>query len=291
MTLSQHTPLEDVPALLSKELQHLSPNAQKNLKSGWLKLVQALAAANTIKGLESVTFEDIEKRRAQLCTEYKVNTVRLAMTVAKQVWVELLRKKVLVNDPWKSVSRFRSARHTDDSTVPMWNVLKPGELEKLGKVLQRGSLERALVLTLTLQGWRRHVVCALKTSQLTTVNGKTYVDYVSKGNKQRRKFMQPAALEAAAAWRKQLGVRSEYFIPNERGGKLNPDYVTQLVVKLCEKHLGHRVTPHGLRATAISEMISRKDIEHARQLADHERIETTRRYSRWALTDDEVREL
>ena len=167
--------------------------------------------------------------------------------------------------------------------VPEWNVLHPGELAQLEKVLKAHPLDRLIVLALTMQGWRVSELCTLKWSDLTVdASGDTIASFIGKGGKPARQMVQPEVLKAAKTWAGPAG-KGAFVL----GGFSRFD-VHYIVTKWTKKVLGRRVTPHGLRATYISGVIARKGIEAARQLARHSDIKTTQRYSRWAVVKDDV---
>lgn len=171
--------------------------------------------------------------------------------------------------------------------VPSWNVLHQGEaqavLEKIDDLH-----DRAVFLALLMQGWRVSELCAIQWKNVRQASDGTWImEWKGKRNKQRVQGLQTAVLEAVRA----LGgsVKSGApFLPTPKGEHWTRFEVYGLVTRYA-KLAGKKVTPHGLRASYISSVIARKGIEAARQLAGHEDIATTQRYSRWIVTADDQR--
>lgn len=261
-----------------------SENSKRSVLNGWRRFCAA-AEVNDLKQLAAFAVEDIEAVQESLREVHAVSTARLTMTLAKQLWRYMRRVGLLSNDPFKDAEPLRGKNN-----VPQQNVLYPGELEKLEGKLPVGGFDRALVSVLARQGWREHVLTTLKLGDLQ-YNGTQYTAvYTTKGEKQRTQVLARGAVEAAKAWRKRISADEgpgAPFLPGPRGKFPSESTIYKHVVDLCEKHLGRSVTPHGLRATFISTAIARHGLEAARQLAGHESITTTQRYSRWVVVDAE----
>ena len=262
-------PAPPTPAL-EKVLARLdSPRSKEAYQQSWARWCSVQSGPPA-----SWTRESITLAVAALAKKYKAASTRHTFDVAHHVWAaELGTKK---GSPFEDVE-VPSTR----GNVPEWNVLHPGELKKLEKTV-RFPLDRLVILALALQGWRVSELCSLKWSDLTVdKDGDTIASFIGKGGKHARQMVQPEVLKAAKAW--AGGDESSLVL----GGYSRFD-VHYIVTKWTKKLLGRRVTPHGLRATYISDVIARKGIEAARQLARHADIKTTQRYSRWVVVKDDV---
>lgn len=266
MTVVQTTPaLEKVLARL------VSPRSKEAYQQSWVRWC-AVASAEPREWTRALVTSAVQK----LSTKYKPASLRHTVDVARSVWsAEMGTKR---GSPFEEVElpSFRG-------NIPEWNVLHPGELAKLEKELRGHKLDRLVILALAMQGWRVNELCALKWSDLTVdKDGDTIASFIGKGGKPARQMVQPEVLKAAKAWAGPAG-KGVFVL-----GGFNRFDVHYIVTKWSKKVLGRRVTPHGLRATFISDVISRKGIEAARQLARHADIKTTQRYSRWVVMKDDV---
>ena len=230
----------------------------------------------------------VAKLYEKLSIDYKPATLRLTFTVAKRVWKEA---QVLGAIPDEAPYPFRHLRIRGGGVrgnVPEWNVMQRDELEKLDRVLAPHPRDRAIVRALGLQGWRASELCSMKWEDIRKdKDGDDVVTFVGKGNKVAEMMVQPLVMEAAGQWAGKR--RAGPFIAwTRRGTVLTRQSLYLVVARWSLKVLGHKVTPHGLRATFISDAIERKGIEAARKLARQSDIKTTQRYSRFAAKKDDV---
>lgn len=185
-----------------------------------------------------------------------------------------------VDDPSEG---FRSTPIGDN--VPAWNVLHEGDPQLVLEQISDPH-DRAVFIALVLQGWRATELCNMKWKNVRQVKGGgSVVEWKGKRNKQRVQGLQTAVVVAIKALKGDVEPGSP-LLPTPSGEAWTRHEVYGLVTRYA-KLAGKHVTPHGLRATYISSVIRRKGIEAARQLAGHESLNTTLRYSRWAITTDD----
>lgn len=272
----------------------------------------SLRVLTEVTGLRTVA--DLEKRRpgqiqdafdeAIEAGKYKRKTLAMAFVLGKSLR-RFLRLKDLVE-----ANCFDAVRVNIGNNVPEENVLKPGELEQLTELLLKGAaghektLERlgvsrlkalqlrAVVLMLGRHGLRVHELCKLREADvMQSAEGNYIATFRGKGNKLARMALSDDAVEACEAWRtfvkKRTRSMTEAFCPSTSGQAMSRITLSHDLAALTERVLGHRVTPHGLRATFISSVISKRGIEAARKLARHSSLTTTQRYSRWEILDAE----
>lgn len=265
-----------------------SEHSKRSCINGWLRFCNAMNVTQ-LKQLQAITTEQLEAMQEKLLADgTKLSTIRLTLTLAKQCWRHLERVGLVTTNPFQKMEKLRGR-----AGKPEWNVLMPGELEKVEKTLPMGSLDRAIFSVLGRNGWREHVLTRLKLGMLSRAeDGRTVARFLTKGDKVRVQYLDSESVKAADAWRKVVcprGNAETFFVPSVRGGAKPPSTsaMYKTVVRVTKKVLGRKVTPHGLRATWISSMIAKHGLEAARQLADHTSIITTQRYSRWAVVDPE----
>ncbi len=248
-------------------------------KSGYrvalLRLFRA-AGVRTAKQALAIDDDAAQVILDKLAMQYRQGTVQLTKVGAKGFYKNR-----------KPVNPFRDVVGGKISEMPDWNVLQPGEAETLYNGV-KSPRDKAILIALSRQGWRVSELCSLKWRAFSTDHvGDVVVSFVGKGNKPARQGVQPEVVAAAKSWAQGRTKDDDQFIAKDRrGGRLTRFDVTA-VLKRCSQKLGRRITPHGLRATYISDVIQRKGIEAARQLARHRSITTTQRYSRWEIIKDD----
>lgn len=252
-----------------------------------LRRLQTALGVTTITEFAQLTGRAIEAARVKMLTSYKPSTVQQTMRMGNLLWRTLEREGLMHSTAWLLREKTRGARSPD------WNVCKPDEVDKLIKATPRGSRQRVLVLMFLWHGQRVSELCRMTMGNVSPTGE---MEWIAKGDKLRRMQIQPIALEAAREWHARVGLDSRFastpLIPLDAAGAHHDrKQVYHLIKKLTERVLGHRVTPHGLRATFISMKTAEDSIERARQLAGHSALKTTERYQRWNTAKDTERKL
>jgi len=207
-------------------------------------------------------------------------TVKHTVSVARSFYAHLRAEDTSVVDP---TTGFKTPPIGDN--VPSWNVLHPGDPAEVLALIEDPH-DRAVFLALLLQGWRCSELCALTWGQVRKEQDNRWVvEWRGKRGKQRVQGLQPMVLEAVRALGGTVKPNAPLLIT--RSGKPWTRNTVYAVITRYAKLAGKHLSPHGLRATYISSVISRKGIEAARQLAGHSSLATTQRYSRWQITRDD----
>lgn len=273
----------DLQSALTRVLQGLSPNGRAAYEAAWLRwraLEQRLPREWTSKSVSALC--------DAMLKEAKPATVRLSFTVAKRVWQESQALGFIAEEAPYPFARLRIRGGGARGNVPEWNVMQPGELAKLDVAVTHLPREQAIIRALTMQGWRVSEMCNLKWEDLKQdPNGAVVAVFIGKGGKPARTQVTKKVLEAAERWagKRRTG---PFIARDKKGTPFTRQLVNTLVVRWTKRALGHKVTPHGLRATFVSAAIEQVGIEEARKLARHSDIATTQRYSRWASTKQGV---
>jgi len=254
-------------------------------KTAYSASLDRFVAAGGFKSLRDVVsllpqgFNEIAK---QMEASYKPGTLQLTVLVVRQFYRHLKSKDPSVVDP---TTEYKLKRFDN---VPDWNVLHSGDPAKLLALVDEPR-DKAVLTALVLQGWRVSELCRLKWGDLREgKDGAVIAQFKAKRNKTRTQGVQEEVLRLAKEWAGRRTSPSDPFIcRDEKGNRALTRFVVYQVITKHSKKLGKRVTPHGLRATYISSVINRKGIEAARQLAGHQHIGTTQRYSRWKIESDD----
>ena len=274
-------------ALLTEAFARLNPATRTRYQHVWTGFALE-AKIIDLPALKALNGRGLEKVLDVMLTKYAPATVALTLAAVRCVVRKGVQLDALPKDSTVGV------KVPVGDNVPRNNVLLAGELEKLAKALPLGTLERAVVLALALQGLRRAELCAATWGDVKKgSDGRLELHLVGKGGKPAVLGLQPLVLKAVQAWAgtETCGAPNAPFIAATPGVPLDEQQVYRMVNQITLKHLGHRATPHGLRATFGSDVIARKGIEVARQLMRHSSINTTVRYSRWLATRDDDRTL
>lgn len=231
------------------------------------------------------TLDDLRAVKAQDLPELVSRVAGSPATIQQTLSaVRSLYRHLRLEDP---TIGFRGPTIGDN--VPDWNVLHPGDSQLVLDHLTDPH-QRAVLLALVLQGWRVTELCRLTWGQVRQDREHGWVvEWRGKRNKLRTQGIQAAVLEAIQALGEPpAGAKRARapLLPHPSGRAWTRFEVYNLVTR-AGKAAGRRITPHGLRATYISSVISRKGIEAARQLAGHSSLDTTSRYSRWQIVRDD----
>jgi len=235
------------------------------------------AKLNTLAEFEALSRDKFQQACRTLSEKFAPGTVKLTLIVCKR-FAEFLRE-----DHPLLAFKYKAPH----SPPPDWNVLAPGEAHTV-LLHVHDKRDRAVLVALALQGWRASELANLKWGDFTSGSNGAVVSFIGKRGKPQTQRVKSEVLTAAMAWANGRTESTAPFIAAEECGSRHlTRFEIYKLVTAATGQLGHKVTPHGLRATFISNTIARKGIEAARQTARHENLETTRRYSRWQLADDE----
>lgn len=275
--------------LLSSILSELPAASSRNAYAeSWRRWRNPGGGPHELVNFVRLEVSQLKAVKERLMSKFAPSTVKRCFIVAHRVWKSLSETEKLA-DP------FQRVKVAVPDNVPDWNVLQAGELRLLADKLDDGTsrLERAVVIALGKQGWREHVLCDLKWSDVHQDEKGWYAQFKTKRKKLRRQRIHSEVMAAVKTWCEGGGKRTPErpFIPWHDNSPLTRMRIYRIVTRACKKFLGRHVTPHGLRATFISDAIQRKGIEFARQQAGQEDIKTTQRYSRWVVVEDEESKL
>lgn len=259
------------------------PNAStKTAYRHALERFTKVAGLDTLVKVRDFRAKDMPAVGRELSAQFKPASVAQAVIALRRFYKFLAAEDDAFKDP---TGEFKTPAIGDN--VPEWNVLHQGDPAKLAALIQ-DPRDRAVVLSLLLQGWRVSAFCKLTWKQFRKDAGRTIVEYRGKRNKLRTQQIQDTVLEAAVTWANgRTEPNSPFVCRNETGYRPLDRFVVYRIIQRYAAELGVRVTPHGLRATYISSAIDRKGIEAARQLAGQENLSTTQRYSRWKIESDD----
>lgn len=238
------------------------------------------------------TVSSVAAAYSELTKGFKPATVRLSFTIAKRVWKQCQVMGKLADEAPYPFRHLRIKMGGARANVPEWNVLQHDEVLKLELALKQHPMELAIFRALVLSGLRASELCALRWENLRVEGEHTSATFIGKGGKLAHVQMHPKVLEAAGQWYGKTGgpARVGPFIALDRGKgtPLTRQRLNHLIVRWTKRVVGHKVTPHGLRATYISRAIEQFGIEKASKLARHSDIKMTQRYGRWSLKATDV---
>lgn len=243
-----------------------------------LKRFFSVLGTPTLENVKDLSMQDFEKAMYALEKAHQPASVAQTASAAKQFYRHLRLTGHKFEDP-----TFGHRGKAVDN-VPTWNVLREGDTPKLLGTI-KDPHENAVVLTLAMQGWRVSEFCAMTWSSVRQGRQGWEAQFKGKGGKMRSQGMQNVVVIAAQALRLKQSPTAP-FIAKPDGTPYTRQEVYHLVTK-HSKAFGQRVTPHGLRATYISWVISRHGIDAAKEFAGHTDIKATQRYSRWAAKRDD----
>ncbi len=267
----------DLQAAIDEFLAQCSPTKVENTRAGYDAAIARFLEAAGVADLPSfLAFQDFPGAVKSLEKDYKPATVAQTVIALRQFCRFLAMPDLTAG--------FKSKPFDN---VPLENVLHEGDPALLLATVE-DPRDRAVLTALMLQGWRVSDLCNLKWGNLRPgkAPGSWIAEFKTKRGKLRTQGLQSAVYELAKGLAGKKVSPSSPFIAGPSGEPFTRHEIYGLVTRYSTL-FGRRVSPHGLRATYISSVISRKGIEAARQLAGHKSLTTTQRYSRWQIESDD----
>lgn len=201
-------------------------------------------------------------------------TVNVRLTAARSL-VRLARTVGLV--PWTLEVKGEKSQTYRDTAGPPREVVR-----KLMDMVAGRPRDLAMLRLLFDMGLRRKEVIGLDVEHIDERLGGLWV--LGKGKRERElAFLSPRAREAIAAWVAVRGPHPGAIFTSasnrSRGKRIRPDSVNKLLGNLG-KVLKERVTPHGLRHSAITALLDevQGNTRLAQSFARHANRQTTERY-------------
>lgn len=248
------------------------------------------ADAKTEKQALALDVDQAIKARNWLVDEegLKESSVRAIFATARSYYNFLVKKKRKLKDnPLVGVDF-----DLDAPEVPLWNSLKDGEQKKVFKTIKGNNRvrDKAIFLGLLHHAWRASELCGLVWDKFEKRGDRYGFRYETKGHGKR---------EAWQAVEEEFLVAAKKWSPKKAGWPVIPRHrrdstpltrfdVHRIVTKWTGRALGRKVTPHGLRATKITQIAEEYGKDAARDFVGHADIKTTERYIR---DDVEIRGL
>jgi integrase/recombinase XerD len=185
--------------------------------------------------------------------------------------------EVLASNPVKDVRR----PATGEAHVQITEALSREEVSSLIAAAE-APRDRALVLLLAVQALRVSEALSLDLDGTEVVRG--HVTYVvrGKGGTESRIPLPPIVVDALTALGEAEGRTTGPVFVSETGERLTRHGVTRALARLSRRaHLSRKVTPHMLRATAVTLALDAgASLRDVQDLARHSDPKTTRRYDR-----------
>lgn len=251
-------------------------SAVRFTKMTGIRTVKDFAAATPKHLQDCLDTERASKR-------YRPATVRHAFTLGKQMARWLVREGHMEVTPFRDLERIRVGRN-----VPEWNVLGEGELERVLAALPKRSILRVVITWLVGMGLRAHELSKLTLGDLTREKSRWVIHFTGKGAKRVKMAVTPEARAALEAWWEEVRANKglvptlpeHALVGDLDGAPVDPSWMYKRISSHTQKVVGHKVTPHGLRATFVTRIAREKGLYAAQQLARHAHDSTTRRYIR-----------
>jgi integrase/recombinase XerD len=236
-----------------------------------------------------------EKSRAlhrRLTDGFRPATVRVTLSVVRGVLQQARALGQLDANRYEAVAGKAAWPRISGESAKVGRMLAPGEIAKLESYCEglpptRGSMVWAMLACGLGAGLRRFEIAGLDANALS--NDARSLLVFGKG---RKEVVQPipaftgAALEAWLAQREELGPTvGTMFVPLSPAGRLKPgtlsiDAVERIVERVAREYGGNRFTPHDLRRTLGSTLLSKYDPGIGQRLMRHADVSTTFHYDR-----------
>ncbi len=224
--------------------------------------------------------------RSQLVTKYAPKTVNKMLAAFRGVLREAFLLGHFGKDGADDYMRARSIKNVRAERLRRGRMLNPGELRALFDVCDpspAGRRDAALLTLLRQGGIRIFEAAALDIADYNPATGDLVV-HRGKGDKERAGYVSGAGVEAIAAWLELRGdATGPLLCPVDRWGHITIRRMTTDGVRLAYSKRVREAslaptTPHDMRRTFISELISVADLSTAQRLAGHARADETAGY-------------
>jgi integrase len=283
--------LEEMFERLPAPPQGRSSKTEKAYRDAVLRFAR-ITGCSTVAELEKLTPRELQAKVDETLRSktYAPATVALTLMVAKKLARYLVREERLPASPFRELEPVRVGNN-----VPEWNVLSPEEAEKVLESLPKRSLSRVVFTWLLRMGLRVDELLGLKYGDLTVEPSRWVIRFRGKGRHTYRMAVHHEARAALEAWWEEVKAEKGK-VPSEPDDALIADldgrpvpypWVFHTVTSTTKRVVGHRVTPHGLRASFITRVAREKGLEAARKLARHTNVKMTWRYVRGDVVLDE----
>jgi integrase/recombinase XerD len=265
-------------------LARLAPSGRRTMRQA-LEDCSRILSSGTLTALElpwhELRHQHTAALRARLAELSRAPaTANKKLTAVRQVLQECWRLELMPVEAYWRASEITPVRGT---RLKRGRALSQGELGILFESCaedpkpRRGARDAALIALLYGGGLRR--------GELWGVDLAHYrdgaVDVLGKGNKEDLVPLPQGARRALARYLEHRGLEPGPLIQSLRGGRLRGEEVYRIIRRRYRRAGLRKMSPHDLRRTQTTVLLSRGcDLEMARQLARHKKLETTAGYDR-----------
>lgn len=264
---------------------YLAENTKRAYFRDWKDFfkVEDLKQVTMTMVVQATSKEVADFRDALLAQGLGHGTVNRKLTSVRAFFDQMVFRGVITLNPAHS----KLVRSPKKGGVRKMEALSPEEakvfLGAIDRTTPEGRRDYALIMTDLHMGLRRSEALAIRTDQFKTAQGKAYIVFRGKGEKERLVTINQNLEEALAAYSKDRGNTPGYLFPGRDPEKaLSGDQFWRLVKKyLALAGIKKKVGTHGLRATFITHNIaSGTPLSEIQKTVGHSRGETTLGYAR-----------
>jgi integrase/recombinase XerD len=227
--------------------------------------------------LESIGPLDVAEYKRHLQKRgQKPATINRALATLSTFFDWAVEKGLIENNPASNVKYVKEVK-----TAPK-SLSRREQLALMRAVNQSGKVRDIAIITLLLHtGLRVSEMCRLTMDSIVIKKRSGSVTVIGKGNKQRVVPLNVTVRNALVEWLNVRGHKPGPLFLSQKGGGLSPRSVERLVKKYAYHARLDEVTPHILRHTFCKSLIdARVSIDRVADLAGHESLDTTARYTR-----------
>lgn len=284
-TKAPRTQIMSVQPALEAGKAYLSENTKRAYFRDWKDFfkVEDLGLVTQAMVLHATSDHVADFRDALLEQGLGPGTVNRKLTSVRAFFDQMVFRGVIALNPAHS----KLVRSPKKGNIRKMEALAPEEAKTFLRAIDRttpeGRRDYALIMTDLHMGLRRSEALSIKVDQFKTAQGKAYIVFRGKGEKERLVTVNRDLEEALAAYSKDRGNAPGYLFPGRDPVKpLSGD----MFWRICRKYLviagiSKKVGTHGLRATFITHNISvGTPLSEIQKTVGHSRGETTLGYAR-----------
>lgn len=237
----------------------------------------------TLQRALAVTSQDVARFRDELLEKgLKPGSISRKLSAVRALFDRLvLQGKVMVNPAHPKL-----VRAPKRGNVKKMDALTQGELVTFLSVIdrktERGRRDYALIMTDLHLGLRRSEALKIRTEQFKTAEGKAYIVFRSKGEKERLVWINKDLEVALHEYSRDRGKTAGWLFPGRGKKPLSGDQFWRIVQKYLDAAgIKKRVGTHGLRASFITINIDKgTPLSEIQKTVGHSRPDTTLGYAR-----------
>jgi site-specific recombinase XerD len=263
---------------------YLAANTKRAYFKDWMDFFQVDALEKITPAMVLATIPDhvADFRDGCLARGLGAGTVNRKLSSVRAFFDQMILRKVIAINP----AHPKLVRSPKRGTVHKMEAMSQIEARAFLSVIDRstpiGRRDYAVIMTDLHMGLRRSEALSIRAEKFQTSNGKAYIVFRSKGEKERAITINQDLEQALAEYAKDRGNAPGWLFPGRGEKPLSGDQFWRIVQKYLEiAGIKKKIGTHGLRATFITHNIEKgTPLSEIQKTVGHSKGDTTLGYAR-----------